>query len=264
MRRNLLALWCLACLPALMHAESVTVFAAASTTDALTQVAKAYEKSAGVTIVLSFGSSATLAKQIDQAAPAEIFLSADARWMDYLAERQRLVAGSRVDLLGNRLVLIAPKAQPFPATMTKDFAIGMAFTGRLALGDPDSVPAGRYAKEALIALGWWDALASRVAPAADVRAGLKLVELGEAGAGIVYATDAKASAKIVTVAEIPATLHQPIRYPASLIGDHNGRATPAAAAFFAHLISQAAADAFSSRGFTVLPAPSPAPATPTP
>ncbi len=244
----------LLCAAAVLRAESVMVFAAASTSDALTEVAKSYEKTTGVSIVLSVGSSATLAKQIEQAAPAEIFLSADVVWMDYLAERKRLVDGSRVDLLANRLVMIAPKAQPFSATVTKDFAISAAFSGRLALGDPASVPAGRYAKEALTALGWWSVLSDRLAPAADVRAALKLVELEEAGAGIVYATDAKASAMVVTVAEIPAALHQPIRYSVALIANAHGAATPTAAAFLAYLISPAAADAFTRRGFMVLTA----------
>ncbi len=227
--------------------ETITVFAAVSTTETMKVVAKTYEQTHQLTVVCSFASSSTLAKQIEQGAPADVFLSADAKWMDYLAERQALAIGSRSDLLGNELVIIAPRGQSLAITPEKGFAIAAAFSGRLAIGDPTHVPAGIYTKEAFVRLGWWDALSERLAPMADVRAALKLVELGEADAGVVYATDAKASNKVSVVAVIPSALHQPIRYPLAL----TVTAKPAAQEFLTYLHSPAAMVVFSAAGFTI-------------
>lgn len=236
----------------LMAVEVVTVFAAASTTDAMQALAKRYEAERGVKVTCSFASSSTLAKQIENGAPADLFLSADQAWMDHLVARNAVAPASRVDLLGNTLVLIAPVAQASagkaPAiTVEKGFAIGDAFTGRLAIGDPTNVPAGIYAKAAFTNLGWWEVLSGRLAPAADVRAALKLVELGEADLGVIYATDAKASAQVIVVAALPERLHRPIRYPVAL----TTTAKPAAAAFLGYLRSAAGRAVFTAAGFSL-------------
>ena len=233
--------------------DAITVFAAASTTDTMQAAAKAYEAEQHVRVVCSFASSSTLAKQIEQGAPADLFLSADEKWMDYLAKRQAIAPASRVDLLANSLVLIAPPGKAPVITVAKGFAIGAAFTGRLAIGDPSNVPAGIYAKEAFTRLGWWDALAGRLAPAADVRAALRLVELGEADLGVVYATDARGDAKVVLVAAIPQDLHAPIRYPLAL----TATAKPAAAAFATWLQTAPARRIFTDAGFGVPAAAAP-------
>ncbi len=227
--------------------DAITVFAAASTTDPLQAAAKAYQAEQHVRVVCSFAASSTLAKQIGQGAPADVFLSADEQWMDWLAKRGAIAPASRVDLLGNGLVLIAPAGRAPVISVATGFDIGGAFTGRLAIGDPTNVPAGIYAKEAFTRLGWWDGLAGRLAPAADVRAALRLVELGEAELGVVYATDARADAKVVAVAAIPPELHAPIRYPLAL----TATAKPAAAAFAAWLRGAAARRIFTDAGFSV-------------
>lgn len=243
----------------LCAAEGITIFAAASTTDTVQALAKQYEAERGVRVTCSFASSSTLAKQIDNGAPADLFLSADQTWMDYLAKKQAIVPASRVDLLANTLVLIAPAGKSPAITLEKSFVIGAAFTGRLAIGDPTNVPAGIYAKEAFTALGWWETLSGRLAPAVDVRAALKLVELGEADLGVVYATDAHASAKatatIAVVATIPQNLHTPIRYPIAL----TTAAKPAAAEFLVYLQSEAGRAVFTAAGFSVPVAVGPAP-----
>ncbi|MBA3937588.1 MAG: molybdate ABC transporter substrate-binding protein [Planctomycetes bacterium] len=233
--------------------DAITIFAAASTTDTLQAAVKAYELDQHVHVVCSFASSSLLAKQIEQGAPADLFLSADEKWMDWLAQRKAIAAASRVDLLANSLVLIAPAGTAVVITVEKGFAIGAAFRGRLAIADPTNVPAGMYAKEAFIRLGWWDALVGRLAPAADVRAALRLVELGEADLGVVYATDIRGAAKVVQVAAIPQDLHAPIRYPLAL----TATAKPAAAAFATWLQGAAARKIFTAAGFTVPSAPAP-------
>lgn len=224
----------------------VTIFAAASTTDVVQAVATAYQAERHVRVVTSFASSATLAKQIEQGAPADLFLSADQNWMEYLAKKQAIAHASRADLLGNEMVLVTPAAKPLTVRAEPGFDLAVAFTGRMAIGDPASVPAGIYAKESLTALGWWDALQSRLSPAADVRAALKLVELGEADLGVVYATDAKASKRVAVAAVLPGTTHAPIRYPVAL----TVTARPAAAAFLAYLRGPQARTVFARAGFT--------------
>lgn len=202
------------------HAD-VTVYAAASMTNALDEInqryAQTYPKSARVKT--SYAASSTLAKQIEQGAPANVFVSADTAWMDYLANKNYLVAGSRRNLLANRLVLIAPKNK-LPSTTirpTKDFAIGRAFGGRLCTGQVESVPVGRYAKQALRNLGWWQTLQPRLVETDDVRAALNFVNRGECALGIVYATDARIANNVQVVAIMPANLHTPIVYPMALV-----------------------------------------------
>jgi molybdate transport system substrate-binding protein len=231
----------------LAAADGITIFAAASTSDVVQVVANQYEADRGVHVTCSFASSSTLAKQIENGAPADLFLSADQKWMDYLANKRAVVLDSRLDLVANSLVLVVPMGTSPTIRVEKGFAIASAFTGRLAIGDPTNVPAGVYAKEAFTALGWWEVLSTRLAPAADVRAALKLVELGEAELGIVYATDAKVSAKVSVAATIPASLHSPIRYPIAL----TTTAKPAAASFLAYLQSEAGRAAFVQAGFTI-------------
>ncbi len=230
-------------------ADKLVIFAAASTTETVQALAKSYETEQHQAVTCSFASSSTLAKQIEQGAPADLFLSADEKWMDYLAGKQAIVAASRVDLLANELVIVAPIGKPLTVKVEKGFAIGDAFSGRLAIGDPAAVPAGIYAKEAFTNLGWWEVLSTRLAPAADVRAALKLVELGEADAGVVYATDAKASAKVAVAAAIPGSYHAPIRYPIAL----TTTAKPAAAAFLAYLRAPGAQAVFAKAGFSAVP-----------
>ncbi len=167
---------------------AVMVFAAASTTDVVGEAARRFEARSGVRVVCSFGGSSSLARQITAGAPADVYVSADQAWMDALESEALIEAGSRRDLMANELVLVAPAEVAFEV----DFAGAAPDVRRIAVGDPAHVPAGRYAREALEWLSWWPALEARLLPAQDVRAALRLVELGEADAGIVYATDAPA------------------------------------------------------------------------
>jgi molybdate transport system substrate-binding protein len=192
---------------------SQTVYAAASLSSALQEVVQGY---AGE-VRFSFASSSFLARQIEAGAPADLFVSANREWMDYLQEKGLLEAGTRADLLGNSLVVIAPKGQGFPVRLERDFAFATSFAGRLALADPDHVPAGQYARQALEKLGWWKDLQDRLAPALDARAALVFVERGECPAGMVYATDAAISNKVDVLATLPDSLHAPIVYPMAAI-----------------------------------------------
>jgi molybdate transport system substrate-binding protein len=226
----------------------VRVFAAASLTNALEEVATQWQRAGHPRPVLTFAASSTLAKQIEAGAPADLFASADRKWMDYLDDRDRTDRRARVDLLGNTLVLIAPKGRRFNAKMQPGFSIADAFKGRLCTGEPDVVPVGIYAKQALEKLGWWKSLQSRIVGADDVRTALAFVERGECGAGIVYASDARISGKVEVLATFPANTHAPIVYPFALVK----LARPEAAAFLGHLRTAQAAAVFRRHGFTVL------------
>lgn len=233
--------------------DAITVFAAASTTDVITRLAERYEAKTGTKVKTSFAASSTLAKQIDGGARADVFLSANPQWMDWLEERDRIRPKSRVDLAANALVLVAPRGRAPNARLEsirfeKDFAIGDALGPRLALGDPSHVPAGTYAKAALEALGWWDVLEQRVVPAQDVRAALGFVELGEADAGVVYATDAAVTPRVEVVGTFPDAVVPPIRYPVALTKD----AAPGADAFLAFLTGDEAAGVLREAGFEPL------------
>ena len=217
------------------EAERVVVFAAASMTHAMQALAARFTADTGVAVVPSFAGSAALARQIDHGAPADLFISANARWMDFLATRGRIDAESRCDLVRNRLVLIAPRDSALTLRIVPGFALAAAIDGgRLALGDPDHVPAGLYGTQALKALGVWPAIESLVVRSADVRAAMALVARGEAAAGVVYATDAAASDRVRIVAAFPPTSHDPIVYPIARVA---GSENPAAVAFFAFLVS---------------------------
>jgi molybdate transport system substrate-binding protein len=199
---------------------------------------------------VSYAASSALARQIEAAAPADLFISADLEWMDYLAARRLIQPGSRVNLLGNRLVLIAPAGSA--ANFAVDRGMPLARTlgdGRLAMADPDSVPAGKYGKAALEALGAWNAVAARVARAENVRAALALVARGECPLGIVYATDAAAEPKVRVVGAFPTGTHPPIVYPAALTA---ASANPAARGFLEFLGSAETKPVFERYGFTVL------------
>jgi molybdate transport system substrate-binding protein len=241
----------LALLPAMPHAhaqDSVTVFAAASLTDSLKAVADAYKAKTGRMVTLSFGASSALARQIEQGAQADIFFSADTDWMDYLQQKNLIDTASRKILLGNQLVLIgAPDSKPLSIAPHFNLA-GALGDGRLALADPASVPAGKYGKAALTALGVWDSVAARVAPAENVRVALEYVARGETPYGIVYATDARVAPQVKVIGVFPEATHQPIVYPVAM----SRTATPAAGDFLAFLSGSEARAIFEKAGFSRL------------
>jgi molybdate transport system substrate-binding protein len=227
----------------------VTVFAAASLTNALQEAADTFAAAGGGRVRFSFASSSALAKQIEAGAGAQLFLPADDAWMDYLAARELLVAGTRRPLLGNRLVLVVPAATPVSVTIAAGGAWLQALPpGRIATGDPAHVPAGKYAKQALTNLGVWPDAEPRLARADNVRGAMVLVERGEAAAGIVYSTDAAVSKQVAIAGTFPETSHEPITYPIALVrsGDQG-----AARTFYAYLTSAEARAIFTRHGFAV-------------
>jgi molybdate transport system substrate-binding protein len=227
----------------------VTLFAAASTTNVINDIAKAFAESGGGHVTPSFGSSSTLAKQIENGAPAALFLSADEQWMDYLAGKNLIVAGTRADLLGNSLVMIAPKASTLKVDIAPRFPLAdLLGGGRLSVGDPAHVPAGLYAKAALDHLGVWDSVKDHLAIGEDVRAALAFVERGEAPLGIVYGTDAAISDKVKIAAVFPEDSHPPVSYPVALIA---GKDNAEARAFLTFLEGPKAKAIFTKYGFTV-------------
>lgn len=253
-RRRLLAAGLWLGLPAAARAagEPVTVFAAASLADVLREI----EPALGVPLRFSFAASSTLARQIEQGAPAHVFVSADEAWMDHLQRLGRIDAASRRVLATNRLVVVTAAAAAAPATPAAPEgapapeAIGAALglarrDARIATGDPAHVPAGRYAEQALRSLGLWERAAPRLVRAENVRSALAFVERGEAAAGIVYATDAAASSKVRVTAHVPAASHAPIVYPAALVSG----APPAARAVFERLFAPPARAALAAAGF---------------
>jgi molybdate transport system substrate-binding protein len=242
--------------PAEEPPATVTVYAAASLTDALQELAERFSEREGVTVRTSFAASSTLAQQILMGAPADLFLSANTRWMDFLEREGRLEPGSRRDLLANRLVLVAPRDEPLELSLGPGFDLPSAFRGRLAVADPDAVPAGLYARRALETLGWWEALRERLAVAAHVRGALALVERGECSLGAVYRSDAAMSRRVITVAELPEEATGAIVYPAAAV---EGRLRPEVRAFLLSLFSAEARRVFEERGFEVFAPPDGAP-----
>ncbi|WP_377292140.1 molybdate ABC transporter substrate-binding protein [Rhizobium sp. SG2393] len=231
-------------------ADDVTVFAAASLKGALDEVNAAWKTAGGGTATVSYAASSALAKQIEAGAPADVFLSADLAWMDYLAGRNLIRADSRADLLGNRLVLIAAKDKAEPREIGKGFDLAALLgDGRLAMGAVDSVPAGKYGKAALTALGIWPSVEAKVAGAENVRAALLLVSRGEAPFGIVYETDARADPGVAIVGTFPEDSHPKIVYPAAALAA--GRQAPSKA-YLAFLKRPEAAAIFERYGFMVL------------
>jgi molybdate transport system substrate-binding protein len=232
-------------------AEPLTVFAAASLTDAMRALAEAWRARGNPAPRLSFAASSALARQIEQGAPADLFLSADEPWMDYLEQRGLLAPGTRTSPLGNSLVLIAPadRARPVELSRATDLAALLGPNGRIATGDPAHVPVGRYAQAALEWMGQWQALAPRLARADNVRSALLLVERGEAPFGIVYATDAAASQAVRVVGTFPAESHPPVSYPFALT--RRAADNPRARGFLAFLAGPEAEPAWRRFGFTI-------------
>lgn len=239
----------LALLAGVVHAQPVTVFAAASLTDAMKDIDAAWQKQGHPALRMSFGASSTLARQIEQGAPANVYASADERWMDYLAKRNLIAPDTRRTLLTNRLVLIVPADHPKQVQIGPDLNLDALLgpDGRIATGDPAHVPVGLYAKQALTKLGLWQKTKPRLAATADVRAALLLVERGEAAAGIVYTTDAKISPKVMVAGTFPPDSHEPIAYPFAVVkaGD-----APDARALMTFLAGKQAAAIFINRGFS--------------
>jgi len=233
-----------------MAQDTTLVFAAASLKESLDAVNAAWVQQGGFKPVVSYAASSALAKQIDGGAPAQVFISADLDWMDYLEKRNLIKAATRKNLLGNRLVLISPVASKAQATIAPGFPLAQLLgpSGRLALGDPQHVPAGKYAHAALEKLGVWDSVSNRVAAAETVRAALVLVAREEAPLGIVYETDAKAEPKVRVVATFADGLHPPVIYPAALLKDARGQSV----SYLAFLSSPQAKTLFLRFGFTPL------------
>lgn len=251
----LLSVGLLAVTPAAVRADGppVTVFAAASLQDALSAAGKAYTAKTGQTVRFSFGGSSAIAHQIEQGAPADLFISADTDWMAFLEGKNLVVKASRRDILSNQLVLIAPADSKVQLKLVKGAPVLSALGGgRLALADPAGVPAGKYAKAAFTWMGVWDQVSGKVAPADNVRSALAFVARGEAPLGVVYATDAKQEPKVRVVAVFPEASHPKIIYPAALVASSH---TPGAAAFLGFLQGPEAGAIFRRYGFIVLPRP---------
>jgi molybdate transport system substrate-binding protein len=230
-------------------AADTTVFAAASLTDALTEIGKSYEAKTGNHVVFSFAASSVLARQIENSAGADMFMSADLDWMDYLDKKSLLAPGTRHTLLGNHLVLIAPAGLKVNVKIAPHFDLSGALgNSRLALADPASVPAGKYGKAALTTLGVWDSVSGKLAVAENVRAALAYVARGETTLGIVYNTDAQIEPRVHVVGTFPDDSHAPILYPVALTKD----AKPGAAEFEKYLASPAALAVFKKDGFIIV------------
>ncbi len=234
--------------PPQARAQALTVFAAASLTDAMKDIAAHWMLAGHEPPRLSFASSSTLARQIEQGAPVNIFASADEQWMDDLARRDLIAADTRHDLLGNDLVLVVPSNHPIHVDLGNGFDLAALLGpgGRLSIGDPAHVPAGIYAEQALRKLDLWDSVAAHLAAAPNVRSALLLVERGEAPAGIVYSTDAAASKAVMVAGIFPDNSHDPITYPFAVTkaGD-----TREARAFLAFLSTKAAREVWIGHGF---------------
>ena len=229
------------------QAKDVLIFAASSLQTALDELAGAAGKAAGVRMKMSYAASSALARQIENGAPAEIFISADLDWMDYLAERKLIRPESRRNLLGNRLVLVAPKCTKTGLTIEKGFGLAAALgRNRLALANPDVVPAGKYARAALTSLGVWDSVSNRIAATENVRAALALVSRGEAPLGIVYRTDALVDTGVTVIGTFPESAHPPITYPVALMANASGSAVKV----LAFLTSPEALTIFERHGFS--------------
>lgn len=244
-----LVLLCL-CLPTKASAQDLLVFAAASLGDTLQSVFSAWHEDTGHTAVASYAGSSALARQIQQGAPADLFISASSEWMDAVEASADIRPDSRRDLLGNRLVLIAHGNEAEPVTLEPGVDIvGLLGGERLAMAMVDAVPAGLYGKAALTTLGVWDSVAPQVAQSDNVRSTLNLVASGEAPYGIVYATDARAEPRVSVVATFAEDTHEPIVYPVAIL---NGRRSPQADDFLAYLSGERARALFKADGFTVL------------
>jgi molybdate transport system substrate-binding protein len=246
------ALFCLALVlppPARSQPADITVFAAASLKNALDAVAAEFRRAGGGRVAISYGASSALARQIEQGAPADLFISADLDWMDYLAARKLIRDGTRHNLLSNRIVLVAPADQAQPVEL-KPGALARALgDGRLAVANVAAVPVGKYGKAALEHLGLWGEVSGRLAQAENVRAALAFVSRGEAPLGIVYETDARADPRVAVVARFPETSHPPIVYPVAMTAASK---SPAAGRFLDELKSRESVAMFARDGFSAL------------
>jgi molybdate transport system substrate-binding protein len=234
--------------PARAQAADIVVFAAVSLKNALDAVAPTFEQATGKRVAISYGASSALARQIEAGAPADLFISADLDWMDYVAERKLIRPETRRNLVGNRLVVIAPADGPRALDLKPGALAAALGQGRLAMGIVASVPAGRYGKAALEQMGLWAEVSGRLAEAENVRAALAFVARGEAPLGIVYETDSRAEPKVRVVARFPETSHPPIVYPVALTAS----ARPEAARFLEALRVPAATAILAREGFTPL------------
>lgn len=233
--------------PPAAEAKPITVFGAASLTNAFEEVSKAFTAAGGAPVKLSFAASSSLARQIEAGAQADVFVSADIEWLDYLEQRKLIQSASRHNLLGNRLVLIAPVTSSVKLSLKPGVNLLAALgDGRLATGEVETVPVGRYAKRALTRLGAWESVGPRIAGAENVRAALAFVARGEAPLGIVYATDARAEPRVRVVDIFPADTHPPIVYPIALTVS----ASPAAQAYLRYITGSDARKVFERYGFT--------------
>jgi len=249
MRRLAALIFCLVLAP-FAAAETITVFAAASLKEALDAAAKPFEAATGNRVAISYAASSALARQIEAGAPATLFIGADLDWVDYVEKRGLTVPGTRRNLLGNDLVLVAPAASAAAVRIAPGFDLAAALSGgRLALANPDSVPAGKYAKAALTRLGAWQGVEAHVAPAENVRAALALVSRGEAPLGIVYRTDAMADKGVRVVGAFPEASHPPIIYPMVQLKG----ADAATAELARHLAAAGTRATWEHYGFTVIP-----------
>jgi len=230
--------------------DTVTVFAAASLKTALDEINAACEADVGEKATISYAASSALAKQIEQGAPADVFISADLAWMTYLSDKNLTRKDTETRLLGNSIVLIAPADSTAATTIAPNFDLaGLVGDGRLAMANVDAVPAGKYGRSALERLGVWSSVEGKVAQAENVRAALALVATGEAPLGIVYKTDAAADPKVKIVATFPAESHPAIIYPVAQTVASQNDATPA---FLKCLQTARAKALFEMQGFTVL------------
>src|SRR5262245_20672111 len=246
----LLLPWGLGQTPAQAQGGDVVVFAAASLKNALDAINAQWQKETGKKATISYASSPALAKQIEQAAPAQIFISADVDWMDYLAQKHLIKPETRSNLLGNRIVLVAPKDKAQPIEVKPGFDLAKILgEGRLSIANVDTVPAGKYGKAALEKLGVWTSISGKLAQAENVRAALLLVSRGEAPAGIVYQTDAASDSSVKIIGTFPEDTHPPIIYPIALT---TNATHPDAAAFLAYIRSDKATPSFEAQGLRVL------------
>jgi len=247
---GLLAVLFLASAP-LYAADALLVFAASSLTDALNDIGASYKKDTGQEVKFSYAASSVLAKQIEAGAKADVFFSADTDWMDYVNARSLIDKATRKDLLGNKLVLVAPKDSKVELKIAPNFKLVKALgaSGRLSTGDPDSVPVGKYAKASLTSLGVWNDVADRMIRAENVRSALSFVSRGEAPLGIVYETDALVDKGVRVVDTFPESSHLPIIYPVAATTG----AQPAAAQFLKYLQNDAALATFRKFGFSIRP-----------
>ncbi|WP_287177268.1 molybdate ABC transporter substrate-binding protein [Mesorhizobium sp.] len=240
----------IAAMPVAHADDRLIVFAAASMKNALDAVNTACAADVGEAATISYAASSALAKQIEGGAPADVFISADLDWMNYLSDKKLTKPDTEVKLLGNQIVLVAPKNSTVETRIEKGFDLaGLIGDGRLAMGDFKAVPAGKYGKAALESLGVWSSIEGKLAQAENVRAALKLVSLGEAALGIVYATDAHAEPGVKVIGTFPQDSHPPIVYPVAQIADSKDKH---ASAFLKCLQSAKAGELFKAQGFTVL------------